>query len=770
MGWLKTAPIVSLLLAVAFLAAPYAIDPARSWGDRYDRAIDEARELLLRNPRLVVDADGERLLDPEWMSELRAHAEETQAGLEVELPARMVARSQAQLDTLLGQAHDARRQAEPAWRLGVLDGATPTRNYWAHAFVHDGWAGIGLLLVVLLVVASPLERSWGSPLFAAFVLLAVPVSAQGFRLLDASGGVPWHGSSGLAAGIVGAYFIRGLGGHFVVPGLVVLPVWLGLEAFLVRGFWLDDLGVVPWATLCGSIAFGAGSAALLRLLGVETRLDAVAARRASNGPNPVVVRAARLRSDGDPNQAFDLIAAAWREDRGNEEIAECFFSIASELGRPEAAAESILPVLRQALKKGQIERALGYWLPLATRRCEVRLEPTAAVRLGEALLDAGHPDEALFSLRSALDAGASTAHAVRILNIARDLDPGLTRRAASIALADPGLDAPTRARLEPLAAAADGDSEAIRPAPARAQAQASALAAPAGDPLGEVEPSGDESVAAASPDLSSAAPDDVLSHWNDRGALSAGALEGAASPEEASGATSASVDLLETRASLFGDDDLDFLDADLETDDEMLDSDRTPVLEESDETTSPIRPGIADPACEATVTVTARSGASEEIPVDHTPDPGRALLRGLRVIEAVPVELRGDGLEIDTDGRGKSRLPFARIEAISVAAVRGLGPRPVLVVDCGLNWRDDIGSPLKLIRLRSDRFEPGAVGLPEASESPIAALGAFAADLQRRSGAVCRPSEAFLAGQFASFDSLEAYEREALGAARELGS
>jgi hypothetical protein len=121
-------------------------------------------------------------------------------------------------------------------------------------------------------------------------------------------------------------------------------------------------------------------------------------------------------------------------------------------------------VLRAALKKGQLDRALGYWLPLATRRCEVRLEPTAAVRLGEALLDAGHPDEALFSLRSALDAGASTAHAIRILNVARDLDPSLTRRAASIALADPALEAPMRAKLTPLADLADDEG----PAPAQA--------------------------------------------------------------------------------------------------------------------------------------------------------------------------------------------------------------------------------------------------------------------------------------------------------------
>jgi membrane associated rhomboid family serine protease len=835
LDWLKTTPIVTVLLVVAFVAAPLAIDPAHGWGDRYDRAIDDARVLLMRNPRLTVDAEGERLLDPEWIAELRHAADESQAGLEIALPARIVARSQAELDGHLAQAYEARRLAEPAWRLGVLDGDTPTRNYWVHAFVHEGWAGLLLLLGVLIIAGAPLERSWGSLLFAAFVLITIPISAQGYRLLDASSGVPWSGSSGLAAALVGAYFIRGLGGQFVVPSFVVLPVWLAIEAFVVRGFWLDDLGSVPWATLCGSIAIGASQAALLRLFGVEAKLDSVAAKRTKPGPNPVVARAARLRSDGDPHQAFDLMQAAWREHRGDEEIAEVFYSIAVELGQPESAAEAILPVLRSALKKGQVDRALTYWLPLVARQCEVRLEPTAAVRLGEALLDAGHPDEALFSLRSALDAGASTAHALRILNIARDLDPSLTRRAVSIALGDPTLDAPTRERLERLTHTGDAEptpaAAPSRPRPrtiaespregrvpgehpaveqaqlpgdavrSSAPATSAASAAPAahdshesrlagqslfGDSLSEeslVEEAVDRS---ASADLGGAAPSDVLSHWNDRSALSAEALTNAdpKGGRAASDSDRLEPDLLETRGLLFGDDDLDILDVD--ADDDVTDADQTPLLDSTDELTSPMSASAkaaaaGDPDGDATVMMTARpirppasvavprSPASTPASVPTSPESRQgAFLRDLRAIEAVPVEFVGDTVEIDTDARGKSRLPASRIEAIAVAAVRGLGPQPVVVVDCILNWRDDIGSPLKLIRFRSDRFEPAAVGLNDGGSNPGAALAAWAGTLHHASGAVPLPSEASVAGRPASFGSLEDYEREVLGAEREL--
>ncbi len=804
LGWLKTIPIVSLLLAVGILAAPFAIDPARHWGERYDRAVEEAREILVRNPRLAVDADGARVLDEQWLAELRAAAEESQAGAEIELPARIIARSQAQLDGFLAQAYEARRLADPPWRLGVLDGETPPRNYWAHAFVRTNPAGLLLALAVLLIVAAPLERSWGSLLFAAFALISIPLSAQGHRLLDASSGLPWFGPSGLAAAIVGAYFIRGLGGHFRVPGLIVLPVWLAVEAFAVRGFWIDDLTAVPWATLCGAIGFGAGVSALLRLLGVEQTLDARAERRRPSGPNPILVRVARLRSDGDPHQAFELIQAAWRENRKDEEIAGLFFEIAAELGQPEAAAEAILPVLRSALKAGRVDRALAYWLPLATRRCGVRLEPTAAVRLGEALLDAGHPDEAVFTLRSALDAGASTAQAVRILNVARDLDPSLTRRAASVALADPGLDAAARARLAPLAEIAPEEivvSSPSRPAspstiadnrldrsieaehhaiertvfpgePEPPQDEPSLF----GDALSEDHLAAEPASDATGPDLSQASPSDVLSHWNDHGALSADAFD---SPAETAAAASVVDDLLEppvaaASGDLFGDDDIDFLD--LEGD--VTDSDRTPLLDSTDELTSPMAKaarGAADADGEATVMIAAgpaRTSAPTPADAGASVRPTRALLRSLRAIDAVPVEVSGDVVEIDTDGRGKSRLPYARIEAISAAEVRGLGPQPVLIVDCILNWRDDIASPLKLIRFRSDRFDAAVVGVAAAGANrtdadAADALGRWAANLQRASGAACLPSEALLAGRFARFDALDVYERDVLGAERD---
>ncbi|MEE8166870.1 MAG: hypothetical protein V3T64_14985, partial [Myxococcota bacterium] len=482
--------------------------------------------------------------------------------------------------------------------------------------------------------------------------------------------------------------------------------------------------------------------------------------------------------------------------------------------------------------------ALDYWLPIATAECDVRLESTAFVRLGEALLDAGHPEQALFSLRSALDAGVSAAHAIRIVKIARDLDESLARQAATIALTDPTLDSERRAELEAIAvqpmdptptgisheenteespeapksqldrrieaehhpiettsfpleadsdlealdAAASGPSDANEAQLVEQDLDSGALSA---EGL-EVETSGSQD------DLSIGVAEsgDVLSHWNDPGEIGV--------PNGDFGADPMSVgdfDLFEDSFDLVGGGDLpDPAEAETDTDmTPLIDAsealtnppeapadqltvwgepnEQQPGLESSsanDDTltvspqTPPARPAIApDPA----ETVLAAPVAADEFAVGvdlaHTPEQP---LRVLKALDSIPVGVSEDSIEIDVDGRGKSNLPLARIQAVSMSAISGLASRPVLIIDFALNWSGDQSEPLKVIRLRSDRFDPCQFEPGEAT--PLEALTVWVRHLQIRSGATCLPSRAMLEGQFARFDSLEAYESEVLMASR----
>ena len=136
--------------------------------------------------------------------------------------------------------------------------------------------------------------------------------------------------------------------------------------------------------------------------------------------------------------------------------------------------------------------------------------------------------------------------------------------------------------------------------------------------------------------------------------------------------------------------------------------------------------------------------------------------RTIKLIEAVPVGLGEDALEVQIEGRGLGRIPYERIEALAVAAVSGLSARPVLVIDLVLNWQSETGEPFKLIRIQGNHFDPLVLS-PDAP-SPVQAMKDVIAHLVERSGAECLPSDTAVAGDpFRRFAGLAEYEGEVLG-------
>jgi hypothetical protein len=223
---------------------------------------------------------------------------------------------------------------------------------------------------------------------------------------------------------------------------------------------------------------------------------------------------------------------------------------------------------------------------------------------------------------------------------------------------------------------------------------------------------------------------------------------------------------------LEGTDSLDPLEAE-------TDSDFTPMIDATDEATSPLVQSNLDENDRSTVVFDqptvilgpedSGSGASPNETSfgaaggSHSTATSR--LRRMKVLDALPIAMTDEWVEIDASPRGKSKIPFARMETIAMAAVDGLGKRPVLVVDIVLNGGDSADPLMKLIRFRSDRFDP--LGFEPDAATPLAALTAWVERLHHESNAICLPSQVILRGEFTRFDSLEAYEREVLMAVRE---
>lgn len=135
--------------------------------------------------------------------------------------------------------------------------------------------------------------------------------------------------------------------------------------------------------------------------------------------------------------------------------------------------------------------------------------------------------------------------------------------------------------------------------------------------------------------------------------------------------------------------------------------------------------------------------------------------RTLRVVPARPLEIDDRGLVVEVEGDKKRRVDFAKVDAISVVAVHGLGRKPVILMDLILNWSATSDAELKLVRLRADRFDPRR--LVSGSDTPLEALRLFADYLLGTARAIPLPDLQAARGRpFAVLESVEAYHRDVL--------
>jgi hypothetical protein len=111
---------------------------------------------------------------------------------------------------------------------------------------------------------------------------------------------------------------------------------------------------------------------------------------------------------------------------------------------------------------------------------------------------------------------------------------------------------------------------------------------------------------------------------------------------------------------------------------------------------------------------------------------------------------------------------WREMDAVAVAAVEGLGEKPVLVVDLVAGWRQPPEEALRIVRLRGDRFDPRK--LVEGCASPVDAVRELVDRLLCESGAEPLPDLRAARGRpFAGFRDLTSFEEDVL-ASEEGGS
>ncbi|HEY5658290.1 MAG TPA: hypothetical protein VIY27_10940, partial [Myxococcota bacterium] len=132
-----------------------------------------------------------------------------------------------------------------------------------------------------------------------------------------------------------------------------------------------------------------------------------------------------------------------------------------------------------------------------------------------------------------------------------------------------------------------------------------------------------------------------------------------------------------------------------------------------------------------------------------------------KVLEVTPIALGAERLELEQAGGRRGHIGFSQLQAIGVGAVQGLSAKPVILIDLIANWNDSGGGPLRVLRLRSDRFDVRRL-TPQA-DSPMDALRALLDALFERSGAVALPDPEGARGRpVRVFADLATYQRKVL--------
>ncbi len=970
-GLLGKVPFVTILVAIA-MSATFVASQLGGGDERgqYEELLLRTQVFYERNPGIELNARSRNLLGADFVS--RVQAEQAGAHDKPTFSKRMRDRTQAKFDRAVDQALEARVLEDPAWSEGITGPDVPATRYLTYALFHASWLAFGVTLAFLLVAGLGLETSWGAIVQAPLVVLAIFVSGLVFAHVDAAAQMPLTGGGPLVAALLAAYLVRGFGGQMPLPGVLLLPAWLFVDALFVRSIWIDNVGDWPIATLGVAMALGAGIAGGVKLMGLDARLvDTVDSL--ADGRHPALEAAARSKNLGRPQDAFDALLAAAEEEPGHVEVTLALFEVAIEIGRAADVAPRIVPIIQSELRAGDVETATTHWRQVMASGAAVDAKPTLLVRMGEALLDSGEPEQALDTLRQALDAPGQmgSALAQRIVRIARDLDPVLTSRAAEAALQDPQIEADTRAALEALAGASGAGASSWQPASGASAPAAAEAPAPRTAAGGEIDADLGEAVPDAAHGLGGPGLDEIggaddgdidLSHVgdlaspedfaeldsgaaglppmgsdaegeHDPNALSihsierelAGGLDDDATPADVLGGATGSA-FGETPAGLLGGDDtapadlsagdpeswndpgrVEDLSSELESDgpalmsegdldqprvdnsfleagalsadalssepgagveprsgalDELDDSlsggldelggslsqglddlggslseglddlggaaplgdlpasaasdatdplampdaleteplgeptslaDPGPPLDTGEEPQTPptepllerdlmeaqveqARAAALPPIVSSSESPAPASGQAPATPAASVPETQRATVvdgldaagpgatsRALKVLDAVPLALEPEAMKFDVEGRGKTRLPFDRIDAVAVAAVSGLSAKPVLVIDFVLNWSAGADEPLKAIRIRSDRFNPTAV--VGAGEPPLESIKTLIRRVLDGAQATPLPDVgAVMGAPFSTQADLAAYERDVLQA------
>jgi membrane associated rhomboid family serine protease len=362
--------------------------------------------------------------------------------------------------------------AHPFQRFGLKASAPRAHALIAHLFLHAGWIHLGLTLLVLWLLGPALESRLGRPIFAG-LCLASGLAAAVTHLIGSPGSTaPLIGASGIAAGMVGAFGVRFAAGRVHVhyfalrafrPTAVALEVsiWalvpVAIVVQLAFSLLFMDSEVAAgsdWAAHLAGLGFGGAFAFALQRLSIEKRI-ATRSREARTRAklDPRLERALTARERGKHAEAIELAAVVLRERPDDADALQMSWDAHVAAGRAGDGARSARRLIELLVRRGDLANAARLWDELVRVGHRSPVAATTLLRIVPELVVQARRDAAIAALRAVVDpanAGLSIAQALRVAELATELDPPTALRAARFALRSAELLEEWRARLKQL--------------------------------------------------------------------------------------------------------------------------------------------------------------------------------------------------------------------------------------------------------------------------------------------------------------------------------
>jgi membrane associated rhomboid family serine protease len=265
----------------------------------------------------------------------------------------------AQEMSQLGQQIDQLQRDSLVTRYAFIPAHPSLLSYLTANFLHGGWMHIIFNMWFLWLAGAVLEDVWGRPLYAAVYMLSGVGALVIHAMAHPDSAVPTIGASGAIAALMGAFLVRfpktkiQLGFFYWIlrprlyrfswPAYAVLPLWLLGQLFSSALESETGGGVAYWAHI-GGFGVGLVSALLLRVSGIEKRMDQAIEAKVGWSADPRIVKAGEHLEKNELDQAIAELQAQVKEKPGSVEAWEMLPALYWKKGD--------IPAYQRALESG----------------------------------------------------------------------------------------------------------------------------------------------------------------------------------------------------------------------------------------------------------------------------------------------------------------------------------------------------------------------------------------------------------------------------------